>query len=353
MKIQATIIMLFCLAFSRGLWGQATDTISSSHMLDEVVISATKTENFARDIPTRVNILSNYKIKTLPVQFTDEYLQYLPSVNVSRPFGIFSSKSTVTMRGLDGKEQGRVLVLLDGVPVNKADGGSVNWNLINTGDIERIEVVKGPGSSVYGSNAMGGTVSIFTRKPRKKLSGSFGLQYGTYNTIGAKIALSGRMNDSIAKGFYWGLNGRYLQSDGYITQSEADQAANPYIVKSNMKEWCGGIKLGYDLSRGNSIEIDFINFNDRQGTGEQVYQEEGNTTDHDTRHLRGKYQGQKNKSMWNLSLFYFSEDYKRVNEFMRDDYTLYDVLSERDDMGGLISYSYRLSDKHQLTGGTD
>jgi iron complex outermembrane receptor protein len=235
MRKNLLLLILVFLAISRAIFGQEKDTVSSSRMLNEVVISATKTQNFARDIPTRVNVLSLYKIKSLPVQFTDEYLQYLPSVNVSRPFGIFSSKSTVTMRGLDGKEQGRVLVLLDGVPVNKADGGSVNWNLINTGDIARIEVVKGPGSSIYGGNAMGGAVNIITRKPQKKISGMVGLQYGTYNTMGARLALSGRLNDSISKGFYWGLSGRYLQSDGYITQSEADQAANPYIVKSNMK----------------------------------------------------------------------------------------------------------------------
>ncbi len=275
-----------------------------------------------RDIPMRINMLNTFQVRTLPVQYTDEYLQYLPGVNVSRPFGIFSSKSTVTMRGLDGKEQGRVLVMLDGVPVNKADGGSVNWNLINTGDIERIEVVKGPGSSIYGGNAMGGSVNVITRKPQKKLSGLFGLEYGTYNTVGGRLALSGRANDSQDKGFYWGISGHYLQSDGYITQSEADRKANPYIVKSNMKEWCGAIKLGYDFKPGNSVELDFINFNDRQGTGEKVYQPEGNTTDHDTWHFRGKYHGEQGNSRWNASLFYFNEHYKKVNEYMKDDYTL-------------------------------
>jgi iron complex outermembrane receptor protein len=353
MKKAGAILFFLAAMFPVFMHGQAGDTISSHYDLTEVVVTATKTENFLRDIPSRINLISGFRIKSLPAVFTDEYLRYLPGVNVSRPFGIFSSKSTVTMRGLDGKEQGRVLVLLDGIPVNKADGGSVNWNLINTGDIERIEVVKGPGSSIYGGNAMGGSVNIITRKPQRKISGLFGLQYGTYNTFGGRLALSGRLNDSIARGFYYGLSGHYLQSDGYITQSEADRAANPYIVKSNMKEWCGGIKLGFDFNPGNYTEIDFINFNDRQGAGEQVYQEEGNTTDHDTYHLRGRYHGQKNKSEWNLSLFYFSEDYKRVNEYMKDDYTLYDVLSERDDMGGLFSFSYRASQKHKLTAGSD
>jgi outer membrane receptor protein involved in Fe transport len=348
------VILFSCFIFSQlSLLGQVSDSVSSSYFLNEVVISATKTENFVRDIPTRINLISSYQVKSLPVEYTDEYLQYLPGVNVSRPFGIFSSKSTVTMRGLDGKEQGRVLVMIDGVPVNKADGGSVNWNLINTGEIERIEVVKGPGSSIYGGNAMGGSINIITRKPQKKISGLFGLQYGTYNTMGGRLALSGRANENLEKGFYWGINGHYLQSDGYITQSEADQAANPYIVKSNMKEWCGGVKLGYDFKPNKFIELDFITFNDRQGTGEKVYQPEGNTTDHDTYHLRGKYHGEKGNSDWNASLFYFSEDYKKVNEYMKDDYTLYDVLSERVDLGGLFSYSYKFPEHHKLTAGTD
>jgi iron complex outermembrane recepter protein len=337
----------------KSLSAQQADTTASKYDLDEVVISATKTENIARDIPVRINLLNSFQIKALPVQYTDEYLQYLPSVNVSRPFGIFSSKSTVTMRGLDGKEQGRVLALIDGVPINKADGGSVNWNLISNGDVERIEVVKGPGSSIYGSDAMGGSVNVITRKPEKRLSGQAGLEYGTYNTWGGKLNLAGRLNDSINRGFYWALNGHYLQSDGYITQSEADQAANPYITKSNMKEWCAGAKLGYDFKPNNYVELNVIRFDDRQGTGEQVYQPEGNTTDHDTWHVRAKYHGEQGNSKWDANLFYFNEHYKKVNEYMKDDYTLYDVLSKRIDFGGLFSYSYKFSSHHLLTAGAD
>ncbi|MBP6871429.1 MAG: TonB-dependent receptor [Bacteroidales bacterium] len=352
MKSRFSLIFIFC-CLAGFTYGQITDTIGKQHFLDEVVISATKTDNTIRDIPARINLLTGYQIKAMPVQYPDEYLQFVPGVYVSRPFGIFSSKSTVTMRGLDGKEQGRVLVMLDGIPVNKADGGSVNWNLVATGDIERIEVVKGPGSSIYGGNAMGGSINVITRKPQKKISGYAGLEYGTYNTIGGRLQLAGRLNDSIGSGFYWGLNGRYLQSDGYITQSEADQAANPYIVKSNMKEWSGGIKLGYEWKKSRFIEIDLLTFDDRQGTGEVVFQDEGNTTDHDTYHFRGRYHGENEKSEWNASLFYFNEHYKRVNEFIKDDYTLYDVLSIRKDAGGMFNYSRKFSARHRLTAGLD
>lgn len=326
---------------------------SSVIYLDEIIISATKTENILLEVPTRINVLTSFQVKALPAQYTDEYLQYLPGVNVSRPFGIFSSKSTVTMRGLDGKEQGRVLVLLDGIPVNKADGGSVNWNLINTGDISRIEVVKGPGSALYGGNAMGGMVNVITKKPVLPLSGKVGLKYGTYNTFGGDLSVSGKLADSLDRGFYWSLNSYYLQSDGYITQSEADRKANPYIIKSNMKEWVAGAKIGYDLGNDSYIELDGIYFNDRQGTGEKVFQPEGNITDHDTYHFRGRYHGEKKNSSWNASLFYLSEDYKKVNEYLKDDYTWYHVLSERVDFGGLFSYTLDLREHHRLTAGMD
>ncbi|HNS18514.1 MAG TPA: TonB-dependent receptor [Bacteroidales bacterium] len=320
--------------------------------LDEVVISATRTETVVREVPLRINLLTARKMESVPVQTVDDYLNYIPGVIVGKTFGIFSSKSTVTMRGLDGKEQGRVLAMLDGTPVNKADGGSVNWNLINAREVEKIEVVKGPGSSLWGGNAMGGTVNIITRRPSKPFSASASLKYGTYNTMGGRFSLSGRTTDTLTRGFFWGVNSEYLQSDGYITQSEADRKANPYIVKSTMKQVIGGAMAGYDFGKNNLVRIDAVYFNDRQGTGEKVYQPEGNTTDHDTWHIRAQYHGEAGNSGWDASLFYLKEDYIKVNEYLKDDYTWYDVLSKRLDAGGYLTYAYRLR-QHKLTGGVN
>ncbi|MBP6978876.1 MAG: TonB-dependent receptor [Bacteroidales bacterium] len=319
--------------------------------LDEVVISATRTENPVREVPLRINLLNARKMQSMPIQTVDDYLNYLPGVVVGKTFGIFSSKSTVTMRGLDGKEQGRVLVMLDGTPVNKADGGSVNWNLINPTEVEKIEVVKGPGSSLWGGNAMGGTINIITRKPTRPVQGNASVKYGTYNTLGGRFSLSGRLSDSLNRGFYWGINGDYLQSDGYITQSQADRDANPYIVKSNMKQGIGGAMLGYEFGSNHFVQVDAVYFNDRQGTGEKVYQPEGNTTDHDTYHVRAKYHGEYQRVSWDMSAFYLSEDYKKVNEYKKDDYTYYEVLSKRVDAGGYLSGTYRWGKHQKLTGG--
>lgn len=320
--------------------------------LDEIVVSATRSENRINEIPGRINLITPERLSLTASQTADEVLALLPGVQVSRSFGLFSHKSSVTMRGLSGNEQARTLVLIDGVPVNKADGGSVNWNLISTGDVERIEVVKGPGSALYGGNAMGGVINIVNMRPTKKLEGNASIDYGTYNTQGIKARLAGRVGVDSAKYFYWSTNANYRKSDGYITQSEADQLANPFIVKSTFNEKSVNLKTGF--ANGNKInaEVDFTYYDDMRGTGEKVYQPEGNTTDHDTYQARSTVKGSGNRYGWNVSLFYLQESYKRVNEWFKDDYTWYNVLSVRTDYGLMSSFDYKMK-KHTLTAGYD
>jgi len=320
--------------------------------LDEIVVSATRSENRISEIPGRINLITPERLLLTASQTADEALALLPGVQVSRSFGLFSHKSSVTMRGLSGNEQARTLVLIDGVPVNKADGGSVNWNLISTGDVERIEVVKGPGSALYGGNAMGGVINIVNRRPLKQLEGNASIDYGTYNTQGVKARLAGRVGVDSLKYFYWSTNANYRKSDGYITQSEADQLANPFIVKSTFNEKSVNLKTGF--ANGNKInaEVDFTYYDDMRGTGEKVYQPEGNTTDHDTYQARSTVKGSGNRYGWNVSLFYLQESYKKVNEWFKDDYTWYNVLSVRTDYGLMSSFDFKIK-KHTFTAGYD
>jgi len=319
-----------------------------SQLLDEIVVSATRTENRISNIPGRVEVITPEKLQLTGNQSVDEILTLLPGVQAARSFGLFSHKATVSMRGVSGKEQARILVLVDGIPVNKSDGGSVNWNLISTGEIERIEVVKGPGSALYGGNAMGGIINVVSKRPSKLLVGNVSGNYGTYNTRGGKAYLGGKTE----KGFYWSTSGLYRTSDGYITQSKADRAANPYIVNSTFEEKLVNAKAGFQKSERFSAEIDFSIYDDRRETGEKVYQPHGNTTDHDTYSLRATVRGKENLLFWNASLFYQREDYKRVNEWKKDDYTWYDVLSLRTDYGFLTGVSY-VWKNHTLSTGFD
>lgn len=328
--------------------------IPVSIQMDELVVTATRTENAIYDVPARVNLVSLKTIQSTPNQSIDEVLKFTPGINYSRPFGIFSTKATVTMRGMSGKEQARVLVLLDGVPLNKSDGGTVDWNMVDLNSVQKIEITKGAGSALYGGNAMGGIINIITGQPVQKFMARASLEYGTYNTMGGKLNLGGKIQKPNSQNsFYWLASTFYKQSDGYITQPESEVRANPYIVKSNMKEVGGILKSGYSIGDKHSIEATVKYYNDHRGTGEKVYQPDGNVTDHDTYGMTLNYKGTVKKLRVNSSLYFLTEDYKKVNEYLKDDYTWYDVLSVRSDYGLITTLTGSAGKHHMLTGGFD
>ncbi len=233
--------------------------VPSLIMMNEVVITSTKTENLVKNVPQRVELITAKQIETIPANTVDDLLAYSPMVNISRPYGILSSKSTVTMRGLSGKEQSRTLVLMDGIPVNKSDGGTVNWNLYDVYNVKRMEVIKGPGSSLYGGNAMGGVINVISKKPQEKFAGSVSLEGGTYNTFAGHLNLNGKQTLTNKNSIYWSYSGQYLQSDGYITQNIIDRT--PYTVKSNSQIYGNVLKTGYDFGKSN-IELNASYFVD-------------------------------------------------------------------------------------------
>ncbi|RLA92715.1 MAG: TonB-dependent receptor, partial [Deltaproteobacteria bacterium] len=132
--------------------------------LEEVVVTATRHETPVEEVPASVTVITREQIEASSGMRVDDILRKYAGIDVRRPSGFLSHSATVSMRGM-GSMPGRTLVLLDGIPLNKADTGTVNWDLLRAEDIERIEIVRGPASALYGSNAMGGVINIITRKP--------------------------------------------------------------------------------------------------------------------------------------------------------------------------------------------
>lgn len=133
--------------------------------------------------------------------------------------------TNVSIRGLAGDEQGRTLVLFDGIPINTSDEGSVNWNSIHIDNVQRIEVFKGPGSSLYGNSAMGGVINIISKRPVSPFSLNTSGSYGSLNTWKTDLGLSSRINDKFAI-FYPVITTKATAS----TTSRIASAQNPTIV---------------------------------------------------------------------------------------------------------------------------
>ncbi len=322
--------------------------------INEVVITATRTENSLKNLPVRVNVIPTSMIRQQATQTIDDVLRTVPGIQVDRPFGIFSSKATVSMRGLSGKEQARFLVLLDGIPLNKSDGGTVDWNMIDPESISRIEILKGSGSALYGGNAMGGIVNMISSIPDKPLEGKLTLSAGTFDTYAGRLFLGGKWKmDRPQRYFWWSAGAFYRQSDGYITQPESEVKANPYIVKSNVKELGTFLKTGFSFNQNHKLDLRLSLYDDNRGTGEKVYQPDGNVTEHDSYGINLTYKGKTSLFDIQSSLFLQQENYKKLNEYLKDDYTWYNVLSVRRDLGWINTFSRQLGSHHLMTGGLE
>jgi outer membrane receptor protein involved in Fe transport len=159
--------------------------------LAPVVVSATRSERTLADQPMSVTVVPKEQIQETPAQSLDDVLRTTVGINVPLAASYQIHPTAFSMRGL-GSIRG--LVMLDGVPINDPFFGSVQWNRVPMENIERVEVVRGGGSSLWGNYAMGGVVNIITRKPGAKtevgVSGGGG-SYGTYRGDGfADVALS-------------------------------------------------------------------------------------------------------------------------------------------------------------------
>ncbi len=341
---------LICFGISGSLFGQET-TLNDTVTIDEVIVSANRSSRFIDDIPGRFEKIDAKTIEELPVQNTDEILRSVANVYVNRSWGIFSQNASVTMRGLDGSS--RVLVLLDGAPLNKSAGGSINWHLVPSSNIDKIEVLKGPASTIYGNNAMAGVISIITKEPTKTIQGEVGILGGSYKTLGGDVSLSGTSVKN-NKGFSWSINSFYRQGDGYILVPE--EITDSTDVNVSIKEFNIGTKLSYQFSQNHKIEIGYRFYDDLRGQGRQVYEELGDYISVQSHYLRANYQGTFNTTVLNVLAFYNHEnEFKQTESISANSgkYKLSDRNSNKDDYGLWVNATSFLSENNILTYGID
>lgn len=125
---------------------------------EQIVVTASKHEQSLQEVPASVSVMEAGEIKLRNSLTIDDALRYIPGVNITG--------SQVNVRGSSGYSRGagsRVLMLLDGIPFITGDTGELNFESIPVGQVDRIEVVKGASSALYGSSALGGVINIITK----------------------------------------------------------------------------------------------------------------------------------------------------------------------------------------------
>lgn len=204
-------ILFFVLLFSLVVFSpvQAQDKKDSDAVvtLGEVVVTATRDNQEVRKIPANVTVITSEEINKSGATTVVEVLDKLESIQF-RTFSGNSSQATIDMRGSGGENPfGKTLILLDGRRLNRTDMSSINWMQMPVNTIERIEIVRGAGSVLYGDAAISGVINIITQKGKGEpkfnvsvLAGSYGLHDERAGVTGAAgkwtYALTGENNFS-------------------------------------------------------------------------------------------------------------------------------------------------------------
>lgn len=318
--------------------------------IDPVTITATLSKTKISKLPGRGAVVSNQQIEILPANNTDDLLAGVANVNVNRPWGIFSKGASVSMRGLPGSA--RTLILLNGVPMNKVSGGTVNWNFLEPSDIEHIEIIKGPNSALYGNNAMGGTINISTHKPDKPLEGNFRAFGGSMGTFGGSLMLGGNKVDG-GKGFYWSTKGFFRQGDGYYIEPEETRDSTD--AKVNLMEYNIGLQTGYRLDSLNTLNLEYRYYQGTFGTGTQIIEEDGSWDQYRSHMVQGSYDGQLGEYNLNARIYYQLENFDQQNESLNSSgkYKLADDMSIKHDAGLWMNASREFFRHHLFTAGLE
>jgi iron complex outermembrane receptor protein len=173
------------------------------------------TENITRDL------ISEQKSQTLT-----ELFRNILGVDVQMEHNT-GRNANVSIRGSSDYKPGgynnRVLVLLDGFQMSIPNSGSVDWNGMPLEFIDRVEVLKGPMSSLYGQNSMGGVINLVTKKFRKEFS-TVKASYGTFNSKNLDLGVNRKINDSLSFQTLF----QYKEGDGHRFNSQYRQN-NLYI----------------------------------------------------------------------------------------------------------------------------
>lgn len=142
--------------------------------LDAMVVTATRTMKQIQEVPSSVSVVTAKDIEERNVTSVQEALQYMPAVYMDQ-----TAQGGISLRGFGSTN---VLVLVDGVQMNDTYQGAVNFNSIPVENIERIEVVRGAGSSIYGGHAVGGVINITTKEAKAGTHIDAAVSYGSYKT---------------------------------------------------------------------------------------------------------------------------------------------------------------------------
>jgi iron complex outermembrane receptor protein len=233
-RYKTILFLIAILICNRCSIPQQKDT--SSIIKNEIIVTAGMVPVSVSEVPRSVSIINQEDIINSPVQNLQDLLSYVPGLDV-RARGIGDVQADVSIRGGSFEQ---TLILLDGIKLNDPQTGHHNMNLpVNMSDIERIEILKGPASSIYGPDALAGVINFITKKGNNsELSANLsGGSFGYFNG-GLSVHVPYVESDNM-------LSISKSKSDGYLHNTNFD--ITTFYYKTNVPYNAGNanVVVGY------------------------------------------------------------------------------------------------------------
>jgi outer membrane cobalamin receptor len=248
--------------------GSLRITLQVAPFFEAVNVTSSRTGVPRADPTQTVTVFSSAELLTSAAATIDDALKLVPGFTLFRRTSSRVSNPAaqgITLRGLGGTGSSRSLVLVDGVPLNDAFGGWVYWDKVPQVAIDRIEVIRGSGSDLYGADALGGVVQLLTMRPERPsaraLAEGGGLGTGRVSVFGG-----GR-----ARGLRYSAGGEWFSTDGYInvstTQDPGIAPRGPIDTKIGSAHRSGVASVGYQTSSGWRLDANGSVFSENRLNG--------------------------------------------------------------------------------------
>ncbi|MGQ1909907.1 TonB-dependent receptor [Marinifilum sp. RC60d5] len=167
------------------------DTTTVKHLnLSEVEVNASRVNAKMKDLPQKVDVITKRIIESSPAANIADLLKGNSSVDIQQYSGI---NAGIGIRGFAASTSSKYAIIL----INGKPAGTENIASIDLNNVEKVEILKGPFSSQYGSDAMGGVVNIVTKESNGEIGGSVGLEYGSFQTSKANVSVGGSISESV------------------------------------------------------------------------------------------------------------------------------------------------------------
>ena len=210
--------------------------------LDKITVTASKYERKQSQTAKLVTIIDKQQLQDLQGRTLSEVLNTVTGVTIN---GANNSPGTNQRISIRGSSDGNVLLLIDGIPANDPSviSNYFDLNFINLSEVERIEILKGSHSTLYGSDAVSGVINIITKKAESRSFSPFAsLHYGSYNTINASAGVNGN-----SKWLHYQTYLAAISTTGF--SSAADTTGSGNFDKDGLQQYIFKNDLSFQLSQ--------------------------------------------------------------------------------------------------------